>query len=254
MITAEGERPQKRHYRSRAHCNPLSFNDSFAYPPLPPSKEELWMPQHDPNLPDSCPPAPDVLDIGCGFGGLTVALAKLLPTSTILGMEIRAKVTEYVRLRIISERKDSAGASHENASVIRSNSMKHLPNFFKKASITKMFFCFPDPHFKAKNHRRRIVSTPLLTEYAYFIAEGGLIYAITDVEDLHNWHLVHLRKHVAFRELSEEEMDKDPCVAAMKVETEEGQKVARAGSNKYYCVFERRKAEDIEKQSYDKLL
>jgi tRNA (guanine-N7-)-methyltransferase len=28
-ITAEGEMPQKRFYRSRAHCNPLSNNDGF---------------------------------------------------------------------------------------------------------------------------------------------------------------------------------------------------------------------------------
>lgn len=41
-----------------------------------------------------------VLDIGCGFGGLTMALAELLPEELILAMEIRAKVCEFVRLRI----------------------------------------------------------------------------------------------------------------------------------------------------------
>ncbi len=28
-ITWDGDMPQKRFYRQRAHCNPLSFNDSF---------------------------------------------------------------------------------------------------------------------------------------------------------------------------------------------------------------------------------
>jgi len=41
---------------------------------------------------------------------------------------------------------------------------RYVPNYFAKGSLKKLFFCFPDPHFKAKNHRRRIVTTPLLAE------------------------------------------------------------------------------------------
>ena len=35
-----------------------------------------------------------ILDIGCGFGGLTLGLSELYPDKLILGMEIRAKVTK----------------------------------------------------------------------------------------------------------------------------------------------------------------
>jgi len=41
---------------------------------------------------------------------------------------------------------------------MRTNAMKYLPNFFEKNQLEAMFFCFPDPHFKAKNWRRRIIS------------------------------------------------------------------------------------------------
>jgi hypothetical protein len=30
-----GQQPQKKYYRSRAHCNPLSHNDGFNYPTAP---------------------------------------------------------------------------------------------------------------------------------------------------------------------------------------------------------------------------
>ncbi|CAM9930601.1 unnamed protein product [Ectocarpus sp. 13 AM-2016] len=30
-----------------------------------------------------------------------------------------------------------------------------LPHFLERHQLEKMFFCFPDPHFKAKNHRKR---------------------------------------------------------------------------------------------------
>ena len=41
---------------------------------------------------------------------------------------------------------------------MRTNCMKYLPNYFEKGQLQKIFICFPDPHFKAKNHRRRIVT------------------------------------------------------------------------------------------------
>ena len=57
--------------------------------------------------------------------------------------------------------------------------MRYLPNFFEKNQLEKIFFCFPDPHFKAKNHRRRIISDILLTEYAYFLAPNAKLYTVT---------------------------------------------------------------------------
>ena len=88
---------------------------------------------------------PTVLDIGCGFGGLTLHLAQLLPNERVLGMEIRAKVTEFVRLRIVNYRQEQPnGHDYQNCGVHRTNSMKFLVNYFAKASLNKLFFCFPD--------------------------------------------------------------------------------------------------------------
>lgn len=44
-----------------------------------------------------------------------------------------------------------------------------------------------DPHFKTANHRRRIINTTLITEYAYLMAPGGMLYTITDVKELGEW-------------------------------------------------------------------
>ena len=85
-----------------------------------------------------------------------------------------------------------------------------------------MFFCFADPHFKKTNHRRRIVNTALLTDYAYVLRPGGKIYIVTDVEDLHNWQVSKLEEHPMFERLPEsEESNEDPCVAAMRCGTDE---------------------------------
>lgn len=249
-ITPEGSMPQKRFYRSRAHCNPLSHNDAFDYPASGPDDID-WTREHYPNHPllhldnnnsnndnNDVRIQPDVLDIGCGFGGLTMSLSTLLPTSTVLGIEIRAKVCEYVRLRIAAHRKEHPG-KYENCSVLRHNAMKFLPFLLRKRSARKLFFCFPDPHFKRRNHCRRIISGRSLTEYAHLLGVRGRLYCITDVEELHQWHVDKCDSHPLFRRLTAEEMTSDPCVEAMKNETEEGKKVSRAGAAKYYAVYER---------------
>jgi tRNA (guanine-N7-)-methyltransferase len=231
-ITQDGAQPQKKFYRQRAHCNPLSHNDSFDYPRRPDLMD--WSEYY----PDTTK-RPTVLDIGCGFGGLTLALATLLPKETILGMEIRAKVTEYVRLRILATRKENPG-DYQNASVMRTNSMKFLPHYFAHASLHKMFFCFPDPHFKRKNWGRRIVSVRLMSEYAYVLKPKGRLYCITDVKELHDWHVKNCNAHPLFRKLDDDEvLKKDPSVKAMISETEEGKKVERNKGDKYYAVYER---------------
>ena len=94
----------------------------------------------------------DFLDVGCGFGGLLISLAPLFPEKLILGAEIREQVTNYVGQRIHALRHEEPG-KWGNVSVLRTNTMKYLVNYCRKASLEKMFFCFPDPHFKRKNWR-----------------------------------------------------------------------------------------------------
>ena len=38
--------------------------------------------------------------------------------------------------------------------------------------LSKMFFLFPDPHFKKTKHKWRIISPTLLAEYAYCLRVG----------------------------------------------------------------------------------
>jgi tRNA (guanine-N7-)-methyltransferase len=151
--------------------------------------------------------------------------------------------------------------SYENISAIRSNTMKFFPNFFARHQLSKIFICFPDPHFKARKHKARIISETLNAEYAYALRPGGFLYTITDVEEYHHWILRHFGVEAGdeegdgensasanagvrelFERVSEEELEKDECVRVMKEATEEGKKVARNKGNKYVAVF-RRKAD-----------
>lgn len=52
----------------------------------------------------------------------------------MLGLEIRVKVSDYVRDRIQSLRA-SEPEKYQNIACIRSNAMKYLPNFFCKGQV-----------------------------------------------------------------------------------------------------------------------
>lgn len=163
-------------------------------------------------------------------------------------MEIRTSVTEYVQEKVRALRvQNAATGAYQNASCIRANTMKFLPNFFQKAQLSKIFLCFPDPHFKQRKHKARIVSYTLNSEYAYVLQPGGIVYTITDVQDLHEWMKGHFEKHPSFEraekvfEEGEGESGEgmDECVRLMRSETEEGKKVTRNNGMKYVACFRR---------------
>ncbi|KAL4896691.1 hypothetical protein BDV59DRAFT_199047 [Aspergillus ambiguus] len=300
--------PQKKFYRQRAHANP--FSDHRLEYPLSPAHMD-WASYYPAfENPDSAQinlggfrkllKDVEVVDIGCGFGGLLVGLAPLLPETLMVGMEIRIQVLDYLNTRIHALRSqqrhlklksngDPAAASeppapiptpseaaspgstttseqqapdtivpggYQNIAAIRSNTMKFFPNFFRRSQLSKIFICFPDPHFKARKHKMRIISETLNAEYAYALRPGGLLYTITDVEEYHHWILRHFRESGAdgvsspdngedgikelFERVSDEELQQDPCVEVMREATEEGKKVTRNKGNKYVAVFRRR--------------
>mmetsp|Transcript_30617 Transcript_30617/g.67813 ORF Transcript_30617/g.67813 Transcript_30617/m.67813 type:complete len:294 (+) Transcript_30617:69-950(+) len=236
--------PRKKFYRARAHSNPLS--DSLMHDvPLDPSHMD-WselLPSHfGPDAPSAQgegeAPVVRFADVGCGFGGLLIKLSNLYPETLMVGMELRDKVSAYVKERIAALRLEHEG-QYTNICCLRANAMKLLPHYFSKGQLTKMFFLFPDPHFKVANHRRRIINTTLITEYAYLMAPGGMLYTITDVKELGEWMRAKLDAHPMFERISDDDLAADPAANVLASATEEGQKVARNGGETFRNVYRR---------------
>lgn len=225
--------PQKRYFRQRAHANIFSDHD-LKYPIKPEDMDwSLLLPKMGSNE------KVEFADVGCGYGGLLVSMSKMFPTKYMIGMEIRNRVTQYVQERIEALREIDIN-EYQNICVLRANAMKFLPNFFTKGQLTKMFFLFPDPHFKRKKHKARIISETLLSEYAYCLKKGeGLLYTCTDVPDLHEWMVSKLEEHPLFERLSDVEVDNDPVIPLVLNNTEEGMKVIREGRDKQVSIFRR---------------
>lgn len=163
------------------------------------------------------------------------------------------QVTQYVEDRITALRATSSVPSssnpaaetpnlYHNVSVVRANAMKFLPNYFPKHSLSSLFFLFPDPHFKSRKHKARIISPTLLAEYAYAMRPGGIVYTITDVRDLHDWMKSHLDAFPLFQAVDEDTLrveGKGPILDAVYTSTEEGKKVERNKGDKWLACFRR---------------
>ncbi|KAI6697134.1 hypothetical protein NL676_017253 [Syzygium grande] len=76
--------------------------------------------------------------------------------------------------------------------------------------------------------------------YAYAPAVGGIIYTVTDVEELGEWMKGCLENHPMLEALTAEELENDLVVVKLLTSaTEEGQKVARNGGRTFQAVYRR---------------
>ena len=73
------------------------------------------------------------------------------------------KVSDYVMDRVKALRhnaslEENPETDYQNVACIRTNAMKHLPNFFKKGQLSTMFFLFPGL-FKSSDHKTELDRT-----------------------------------------------------------------------------------------------
>ena len=218
--------------RIRAHANPLADDIPF---PLAPSAVDWAEYFGDASV------AVTTADIGCGFGGLLIALAETFPNERAVGLEIRERVVQVDQSRIAALRMTSPGR-YDHIAILRANVMKSAVRYFQCAQLRRAFVLFADPHFKHSNHRRRVISSGQLDYLAYIMADDARLYTITDVAALYEWTVAHCTAHPLFVRINEEEADDDDARAIniIKDRTEEGAKVSRQFGNKFVAVFRRR--------------
>lgn len=227
--------PKKNKYRQHAHTN--SFATYGMNKPKSPYTLDL-------------PPA-QYVDLGCGYGRFTLYLAETTPDKTIYGLEIRKKVYEFVRDKIIELQKRAIQqcddhvvlnikrATYSNVHVIRTNGMLFFPYFFKKRSLEKIFLLFPDPHFKKKKKKGRIASLQMAQYFEYCLMKHGRIYMSTDVEELFTYMTAVFDENKYFRMLNVHECQNDELFDKIDKITDESQRAGAKAERIYKAIYEK---------------
>jgi tRNA (guanine-N7-)-methyltransferase len=227
--------PKKADYRQRAHCNPLS-DRTIPYPIAPDAID--WkdfypvLKEHPETIAEHFP---TILDIGCGFGGMTFALSPLFPKNLILAFEIRCQVTTYVDKKIKAYQ---AQGLTPNIAVQWGNTMRTLMRYCDAHTVEKVFVLFPDPQFKKKKLKWRIISQQLMDEYAYIMKPGARFYLVTDVRQYFEYADPLISSHPLFEKVADPQNDQ--CFELAQNATEESKKVTENGGMKFAAIWQRK--------------
>ena len=154
--------------RVHQHVNPLS--PYYRQAPRPIELREVF----------TDPSRPLLLDIGCARGRFLLRMAAAQPEWNYLGVEIREPlVAEANRL--------AAEAGLTNVHYAFCNAMLWLERLIENipADVLQMATIqFPDPWFKKKHAKRRMVNPELVKTLVDKLASGGQVFVQTDIEPL----------------------------------------------------------------------
>lgn len=151
----------QRKPRVRHHVNPLAF---VREAPLPALAELFARPEQ-----------PLEVDLGCMHGEFILGLAERHPQRNYLGLEIRGPLVDEVAARIRRR-------GLTNAAVFLCNANHSFEELFGPGSLQAVYVHFPDPWFKNRHRKRRLVTPELLRAIATRLAPGGAFRFLTDVE------------------------------------------------------------------------
>ncbi|HSV88343.1 MAG TPA: tRNA (guanosine(46)-N7)-methyltransferase TrmB [Bacteroidales bacterium] len=124
---------------------------------------------------------PIVLEIGCGKGEYTLALARKFPEINFIGLDIKGD-------RIWKGAKQSINGGLTNAAFLRIQA-ERICFFFDTGEINSIWLTFPDPQPQKSREKKRLTSPEFLKRYSKILAAGSFIHLKTDNTDLFEYTL-----------------------------------------------------------------
>jgi tRNA (guanine-N7-)-methyltransferase len=131
------------------------------------------------------------MEIGFGRGLFLVQRASAAPQVRLLGIEIKNKLVYRVDQRL-----RRLGLSRVR--VMAGDARKLLPEVRPAAALSRVFVNFPDPWWKKRHAKRRLLAEPVLDQIARLLKAGGELFVQTDVAERAEQCLTELREHPAF--------------------------------------------------------
>ena len=147
--------------RIRQHVNPLR-SDFFAI-----FLEPLTLPAD----------RPVEVELGSAEAQFLMERAAEEPGRSYVGVEIRRELVEQSNRRCQQSGLAQVRSVFANISV-------DLPRLFSPASVARCYVNFPDPWFKQRQRKRRVVNDELIEQLVPLLAPRGEILVATDIFDI----------------------------------------------------------------------
>ncbi|MBN2023834.1 MAG: tRNA (guanosine(46)-N7)-methyltransferase TrmB [Pirellulales bacterium] len=118
--------------------------------------------------------APLEIEVGSGKGLFLRSAAAAQPEVDFLGIEIGAKYAQFAAAAL-------AKRNLPNARVIHGDAIRLFAELLPDASLAAVHVYFPDPWWKRRHKKRRVLRDAFLRHVERTLAPGGLLHVWTDV-------------------------------------------------------------------------
>ena len=155
----------------RQHVNPLSknFDQIESFPSLIEMFDDSKLNLH--------------LDIGCAAGEVLFELASVNKSWNYLGIEIRERLVKTAKLKVGEREFKNLYFVFGNAN----NIVNDVQSEFIFKNVKSISFYFPDPWFKKRHYKRRVIQPEFINNLSKLLQKGSLIFIKTDVKELFDY-------------------------------------------------------------------
>lgn len=122
---------------------------------------------------------PIVLELGCGKGEYTVALARMFPDKNFIGIDIKGA-------RMWRGAKAATEELLPNVAFVRTR-IEFIRSIFGKSEVSEIWITFPDPQIKSNRRKKRLTAAGFLNSYRTFLQPSGTVHLKTDSQFLHEF-------------------------------------------------------------------
>lgn len=119
---------------------------------------------------------PVEIEVGFGKGLFLVSESQARPGVNFVGIEIERKYVLHAATRL-------AKRALKNVRVAASDARWFLPTKVRAASVQAVHVYFPDPWWKTRHRKRKLLTEEFVTTCGQVLAPGGTLHLATDVEE-----------------------------------------------------------------------
>jgi tRNA (guanine-N7-)-methyltransferase len=120
--------------------------------------------------------APLEIELGSGKGLFLANAAAGTPERDFLGVEVAAKYARYTAARL-------AQRGLTNAYAVHGDGLRLFRELLPDASAAAVHVYFPDPWWKARHRKRRVLNAAFLRDAYRVLVPGGRLHFWTDVQE-----------------------------------------------------------------------
>lgn len=124
---------------------------------------------------------PIILELGCGKGEYTIALAQRNPNINYIGVDIKGS-------RFWRGAKTAVEENLSNVAFLRTQ-IELIENAFASEEVSEIWITFPDPQIKYKRTKHRLTNAEFLQRYKNILKPEGVVNLKTDSEFMHGYTL-----------------------------------------------------------------